>query len=111
MKLAIIGSRSLIVENIDQYIPSNVAEIISGGAKGVDRQAADYARKTGKTLTEFLPNYKRYGHAAPLKRNELIAEYADEAIAFWDGESRGTLHAIRQFDERGKHVYVIILQN
>lgn len=36
MKLAIIGSRGVMAENLEQYLPSNVTEIVSGGAKGVD---------------------------------------------------------------------------
>ena len=36
MKLAIIGSRGLWVENLGDYLPSGVTEIVSGGAKGID---------------------------------------------------------------------------
>ena len=36
MKLAIIGSRSLTINNLEDYIPPNTVEIISGGAKGID---------------------------------------------------------------------------
>lgn len=108
MKLAVIGSRNLSV-NIDEYIPSGVSEIVSGGASGVDSCAADYARRNGIKLTEFLPEYKKYGRGAPLKRNELIAEYADAAIAFWDGKSRGTKYTIDAFKKRGKKVEVILV--
>jgi hypothetical protein len=53
--------------------------------------------------------YDLYGKAAPIKRNREIAEYADEAIAFWDGRSKGTDHAIRFFKKLGKKVTVIML--
>ena len=33
MKLAIIGSRGLWVENLGDYLPPGVTEIVSGGAK------------------------------------------------------------------------------
>ena len=107
MKLAVIGSRSLKVENLSDYIKENVTEIVSGGAKGVDSYAALYAKENGIALTEFLPDYARYKRAAPLKRNEKIAEYADEALAFWDGSSRGTLYAIKLFEKLGKKVTII----
>ena len=81
MKLAIIGSRNLNVENIGDYIPSGVTEIVSGGAKGIDTLAADYAKENGIALTEFLPDYARYGRGAPIVRNKQIAEYADEVLA------------------------------
>ena len=42
MKIAIIGSRSITMPNIDEYV-SNNDEIVSGGAAGVDSCAAKYA--------------------------------------------------------------------
>ena len=108
MKLAIIGSRNIVLENLDKYIPQSTTEIVSGGAKGVDSCAEKYANERGIKLTVFLPEYEKYGRAAPLKRNLLIAEYADQAIAFWDGSSKGTLYTINAFKKLGKHVDVII---
>lgn len=67
MKAAIIGSRSLTEINIEDYLPSEITEIVSGGAKGIDTLARKYSEKHGIKLTEFLPNYKRYGRGAPLK--------------------------------------------
>ena len=109
MKLAIIGSRNLNVENIGDYIPSGVSEIVSGGAKGIDTFAAQYARGNGIALTEFLPDYARYGKGAPIVRNKQIAEYADEVLAFWDGKSRGTLSVIKYCEKIGKRCRVIEL--
>ena len=109
MKLAIIGSRNLTETEIDEYIPCGVTEIVSGGAKGIDTLAREYANKNHIKITEFLPRYDLYGRGAPLKRNGEIAEYADEAIAFWDGKSKGTAYTINLFKKRGKKVTVIIL--
>lgn len=36
MKVAVIGSRDYIVENLGDYLPKETTEIVSGGAKGVD---------------------------------------------------------------------------
>ena len=63
-------------------------EIVSGGAVGVDFCAAEYAKKKGLRLTEFLPQYGRYGRAAPIVRNKKIVDYADKIIVFWDGSSK-----------------------
>jgi predicted Rossmann fold nucleotide-binding protein DprA/Smf involved in DNA uptake len=109
MKLAIIGSRNLNVENIGDYIPSGVTEIVSGGAKGIDTLAAQYARGKGIVLTEFLPDYARYGKGAPIVRNKQIAEYADAVLAFWDGKSKGTADSIRRFRKLGKPIKVVLI--
>ncbi len=113
MKLAIVGSRSLHIEKLADYLPSDmlagITEIVSGGAKGIDSAAVRFAEKNGIKLTLFLPEYTKYRRAAPLKRNEQIAEYADEAIAFWDGSSKGTAHAVKQFQIRKKPVRIILL--
>ncbi len=111
MKLAIIGSRTLHVENMADYVPDGVLEIVSGGAKGIDQQAAEYAKEHGLKLVEFLPEYKRYGRGAPHRRNEEIADYADAALAFWDGVSKGTMHTVGLFQKRGKKVIIIEKKN
>ena len=82
MKIAIIGSRTLIVNNLEKYLPKDVTEIVSGGAKGIDTCARQYALKNNIKLTEFLPEYNKYGKSAPLKRNLQIIDYADMVIAF-----------------------------
>lgn len=94
MKVAVIGSRNLKIDDLGTYLPAETSEIVSGGAKGVDSDARKYAEENDLPLTEFLPEYQRYGRGAPLKRNLQIIEYADYVIAFWDGKSRGTKYVI-----------------
>lgn len=110
MKVAVIGSRGLQVHDLGMYLPEETAEILSGGAKGVDACARAYALNHGIRLTEYLPEYKRYGRGAPLKRNDAIILNADLVLAFWDGRSKGTKYVIdhcrrRQIPIR---VYVIV---
>lgn len=111
MKIAIIGSRNLIVNDIEKYLPENISEIVSGGAKGVDLCAKEYANKKGMKYTEFLPEYAKFGRAAPLKRNLQIIDYADVVIAFWDGKSRGTKFVIDECNKVGKEVRIYILEH
>lgn len=101
MKVAVIGSRNLVVKNLADYLPPDTTEIVSGGAKGIDACAREYAQANGIKLTEFLPEYDKYGRSAPLKRNIQIMEYSDLVLAFWDGESRGTKYVIDKCKERG----------
>ena len=100
MRVAVIGSRELLVDNLEDYLPEETTEIISGGARGVDASAKDYALQHGLKLTEYLPEYARYGRAAPLKRNITIIENADLVLAFWDGASSGTKYVIDNCKKR-----------
>lgn len=106
MKVAVIGSRGLSVPDLERYLPDGTDEIVSGGARGVDTSAAQYARAHGIKLTEFLPDYAQFGRSAPLRRNITIIEYSDLVLAFWDGKSRGTAFVIEQCRKRGKPVTV-----
>ena len=107
MKIAVIGSRDIMVSNIGRYI-SGCDEIVSGGAAGVDSCAAEYAKQNGIKLTEFMPKYERYGRAAPILRNREIVDYTDKIVAFWDGSSRGTLSVIKYAEKIGKPCEVIL---
>ncbi|MDE7229244.1 MAG: DUF2493 domain-containing protein [Oscillospiraceae bacterium] len=94
MKVAVIGSRGLTVNDLGKYLPEDTNEIISGGAHGIDTCAREYALAHGIKLTEYLPEYDKYGRNAPLKRNITIIQNADIVLAFWDGASRGTKFVI-----------------
>lgn len=112
MKVAIIGSRHVddrIDPAIVRYLPSATTEIVSGGAEGVDTAAARVARELGIPLRVFLPDYRSHGRQAPLLRNLEIVEYADEVLAFWDGQSKGTRHTMAACIRLGKPVRLIPL--
>ena len=106
MKVAVIGSRGLTIDDLGKYLPEGTTEIVSGGAKGIDSCARDYALAHNIKLTEFLPDYKRYGRAAPLKRNLQIIEYSDIVLAFWDGKSKGTKYVIDNCRKMGVEVKI-----
>lgn len=108
MKLAVIGSRNLNIVNLSEYLPKDVTEIVSGGARGIDTCAREYAFANNIKLTEFLPKYEKYGRAAPLYRNLQIIDYADEVFAFWDGKSRGTAFVIKHCRSKNKKVTVFL---
>ena len=83
MKVAVVGSRGLYIRDLGRYLPPDTSEIVSGGAAGVDTSARDYAIAHGLRLTEFRPDYARYGRSAPLRRNRQIVEYADLVLLGW----------------------------
>lgn len=108
MKIAVIGSRNLDID-LSPYIPAYASVIISGGANGVDRSAARYARENGLELVEFLPRYDRFGRMAPLRRNDEIVDAADCVLAVWDGKSRGTKYVIDRCMRLGKQIEVVMI--
>ena len=109
MKIAIVGSRNITDCDISAYV-ADADEIVSGGADGVDTCAAEYARARGIKLTEFLPEYKLYGRAAPIVRNKLIVDYADKVLVFWNGSSKGTLSVIKYAQKTGKPCKTILCE-
>ena len=107
MKLAIIGSRTCPPIDIEQHLKYIPDTIVSGGAKGVDTYAKEFAEKHNLKLMEFLPDYKKYGRSAPLVRNKLIVDECDCVLAFWDGKSRGSKFTIDYAKYQGKPVKVV----
>ena len=107
MKLAIIGSRTCPTLDIEaqlKYIPDT---IISGGAKGADTLAREFAQKHNLNLVEYLPEYDKYPpKIAPLKRNELIVDACDCLLAFLDSTSMCTKFTIDLAVKKGKPVKI-----
>lgn len=110
MKTAIIGSRTLTITNLEECIPENTAELISGGAKGVDSCVKEFSKTHNIKFTEFLPEYSKYRRYAPLKRNLNIINYADYIIAFWDGKSKGTKFVIDNCKALNKPIKIIVME-
>ena len=99
MKLLIVGSRNIKECDISVYIPENVNLIISGGAVGVDTLAEKYADDNNISKLILRPDYKKYGKYAPIIRNKMMVDIADEILIIWDGKSSGikaTLDYARQ---------------
>ncbi len=109
MRVAVVGSRGLTVDDLGKYLPEGTTEIVSGGADGIDTCAGQYALSHGIKLTEFLPEYSRYGRGAPIKRNDTIIRNSDMVLAFWDGKSRGTKYVIDKCRKTNVKIEVILL--
>ena len=109
MKIVIAGSRNIDNFDLSQHIPSNVDLIITGGASGIDNLAEKYADKHKISKLIMLPDYKRYGKAAPLRRNEIMVDLADLVIVVWDGVSRGTKYTIDYATKKGKNLKIVTL--
>ena len=107
MILAIIGNRDCPAVDIEAYLDEMPDAIVSGGAKGVDTYAREFAEKKGIRLIEHLPDYAKYARVAPLVRNRLIIDDCDKVLAFWDGKSRGTKQTLDYAKTRNKYVKIV----
>lgn len=107
MKLLIVGSRSITDFDLSEYVPSQTDLIISGGAKGVDTLAEEYADQHQISKLILRPKYHLYGKAAPIKRNEQMVDVADEILIIWDGISRGAQHTLKFAKKKNKPITLI----
>lgn len=71
------------------------AVLLTGGAQGADRMAERIAREAGAEVLTVDPDWKRYGRRAGFVRNlDMLKKAPVLVVAFWDGRSKGTAHAI-----------------
>ena len=109
MKLLIAGSRSIVDFDIAPHIPEDVDLIISGGAKGIDTLAEQYADAHGIEKLIIRPQYEKFGRAAPIKRNEQMVDASDTVLAIWDGESKGTAYTLKYARKKRKNVIEVVV--
>ncbi|OJJ16716.1 hypothetical protein BKI52_32945 [marine bacterium AO1-C] len=114
MKVIIAGSRGFndyeVLAKVCDYMLQNQdkseIEIVSGTARGADQLGERYAEDRNYKITRFPADWENLGKKAGYVRNAQMAEYSDALIAFWDGESKGTLHMINLAKEHGLKVKV-----
>lgn len=99
MKVAMIGSRTWpedkqwMIEQVIDDLPLDTT-VVSGGARGPDYWAEMYAAYRKMPILIFPAEWDLYGKSAGYRRNQDIVNAADFVVAFWDGESKGTLSSI-----------------
>ena len=96
-RIAIIGSKTYPdrerVYRFVQGLPPGTT-VVSGGADGVDSYAEDAAKEAGLKTDIYHADWAKLGRRAGPVRNEQIVANADQVVAFWDGESRGTCNCL-----------------
>lgn len=110
--VCICGSRTITNLNLDNYIDSStLGAVITGGAAGIDTLAEWWAKKHKLEWICYLPNYKIFGRAAPLKRDEDMVKASDYVIAFWDGKSSGTKYMISYCKKIGRKCFIHYIED
>jgi hypothetical protein len=109
-RVAFVGSRSW---DDERSIGNRIADlndddiVITGGAPGADRVSEKLARERGLAVLVIRADWQKHGRRAGPIRNSRIVEHCHHVVAFWDGESPGTLDTIRKAEAAGKQVTII----
>ena len=99
--------RMLQVERALHDNKQEMAEVVSGHAKGADKLGETWAWFNNIPVKLFPADWQHKGKAAGIVRNRQMAEYADVLVLFWDGKSRGSLNMLQTARELGLDTHVI----
>ena len=110
MKVAVIGSKGLVIRDLEELLPRGTKEIVLGGAQDIAKSVREClaAYENDIKLVEFLPDYEQYGDDAPVQRDMVAVKYSDIVLAFWDGKSIGTKFVIDYCNEHDIPVRVFV---
>ena len=112
--IGVSGSReftreNLLFEQLDKlHKQYEFITIVSGGAKGADTMAKNYANSHTINLIEYLPDYSK-GRYAPFLRNTTIAQKCDILVACLVNHlpCNGTRDTIRKTMDLNKQIIYI----
>ncbi len=117
-KLVIAGSRNFtdynfFKEKVNICI-SRIKEeyeliILSGHCKGVDMMVEKYAKENNLQIEIFPAEWEKYGKSAGPKRNKIMVDNADFAIAFSSG-GKGTESLIKFAKQKGIPLKIISIE-
>ena len=82
-------------------------KLIIGGVGGTDTSAEKWAKNNRKEIKVYYADWSTYGKKAIFVRNIFIVDNSDILIAFWDGDSKDSAHAIRISRASNKPLLVI----
>lgn len=98
MKLIIAGGRDYWLTQMEfsdldvLHLNHKVAEVVCGGANGVDACGKAWAIWRGIPVRDFPPDWDQFGKRAGILRNAEMAQYAT-ALAVFNG-GKGTAHMV-----------------
>lgn len=113
----VVGSRSfnnygLMKAKLDKLLVNQDSVlIVSGGARGADTLAEQYAKERCCPCEVFPADWST-GKSAGFVRNEKMHKFISTfesrgVVAFWDGKSRGTAHNFRLAEKYNNPLRVI----
>lgn len=124
MLLIIAGSRSLsptparislalkAAQASDPRFQEPISEVVSGCARGADKAGEQWAAAQAPPIPvrRFPADWRKHGMRAGYVRNEEMAKYADAALVFYDGRSKGAEHMARTMRGLKRPTYVQVMK-
>ncbi len=80
--------------------------VVSGTARGVDLMGERWAKENNLPIERYPADWDKHGKPAGYIRNAEMADKAEDLLALWDGQSRGTMHMINLAKKKGLVVHV-----
>lgn len=115
MKIIIAGGRDFndselmhkAVSDFMKDLSIESFELVCGEAYGADSLGKALAEANDFVIHSFPADWKTFGKSAGYRRNVAMGEFADRAIIFWDGKSKGTKHMIDIMNSKKKPYWII----
>ena len=108
MNILVCGSRTFndyneMLNKLKSIVKPNDT-IISGGAVGADSYAVLFAKEFNINYTIIKPKWSLYGKSAGFKRNIEMLDMLntnDLVVAFIVNDSQGSMHTVKNAEQRG----------
>jgi hypothetical protein len=119
MRVVVAGTRTYecfdTVRELLNNIDIDITTILSGHCKRYvdgkeiltpDRMGEIWASENNIPVELYPAEWDKYGRYAGPIRNKKMAELADYAVVFWDGQSRGSYSMIKEMNKLNKPILV-----
>lgn len=94
---------------IEAYAKKKVLKMdmlwVMGEARGIDTTIANYARMAEVPYTIIPALWDLNGKKAGILRNQIMVDFADVVVGFWDGVSPGTKHCLDYARKQNKRIH------
>lgn len=112
MKVIIAGSREgFEIADVIQAVEDSgweeeITEIVSGGARGVDKLGEAWAKGNYVPIKQFLPDWS-IGKSAGHVRNRQMGDYADALIVLIFNDSKGSTGMLEYAKKKGLKIHEV----
>lgn len=117
MKICVAGSRDWtdkktmwdVLLNFDQQHPNVQKILLSGGCRGADAFAEEFANEYKWEIRRYLPEWSKYGASAgPRRNNQMLSEKPEFIFCFPLPHSKGTIQLIQTISKLSPNSKVYI---